>query len=512
MARQGLIFPGGLDVNIGHFFGACMMQKKQFLTKSAFLLGLQCDKLLWMYQNQRELIPEVDETTQAIFRQGHRVGDLAKTLYPDGLEIDWSAGHEQGIAQTRAALRQRKPLFEAGFVHGSLHARADILKPAANGRWDLIEVKSSSKVKEEHIPDVAFQKQVYEGAGIRIHRCYVMHVDTSYVRNGEVDPEGLLQRTEVTDEVKASADVVRAEARRMISVMTAKKCPETGVGSHCEDCALYSDCWAFLPKRHVFSLSRGGQKCYELMDQGILEMKDIPDDFRLNEKQAIQVACEKSRKPHIHPQKIEEFLGNLAYPLYFLDFETFMAAVPPYDRLSPYEPIPFQFSLHVVEAPGKRGKHHSYLADGSGDPRPELLGRLKKLIGRTGSIVAFHASYETRILYLCSRRYPEFAGWIQSLQTRLVDLHVPFRQFDYYHPDQQGSTSLKAVLPALTKIRYDDLEIADGQTASLRFAEMAFGNVTPAVRQAIRAALETYCHQDTEGMVEIVKALRRQCQ
>ncbi|MGA2260032.1 MAG: DUF2779 domain-containing protein [Acidobacteriota bacterium] len=488
-----------------------MAEKKQLLTKSAFLLGLQCDKLLWMYQNQRELMPEVDETTQAIFRQGHRVGDLAKTLYPDGIEIDWSAGHEQGIAQTRAALRQRKPLFEAGFVHGRLHARADILKPAANGRWDLIEVKSSSKVKEEHIPDVAFQKQVYEGAGIRIHRCYLMHVDTSYVRDGEVDPEGLLQRTEVTDEVTASADVVRSEAKRMIAVMSAKKCPEVPVGSHCAECALYGDCWAFLPERHVFSLTYGGQKCYELMDQGILKVRDIPDDFPLREKQAIQVACEKSRKPHMRLEKIEEFLGSLAYPLYFLDFETFMAAVPPYDRMSPYEVIPFQFSLHVLEALGKSGKHHSYLADGSGDPRPELLGMLKKLIGRTGSIVAFNASYETRILYLCSRRFSEFAGWIESLRPRFVDLHVPFWQLDYYHPDQQGSTSLKAVLPAMTKLRYDDLEIGDGQTASLRFAEMAFGDVTPAAKQDIRAALETYCHQDTEGMVEIVKALQRLC-
>jgi hypothetical protein len=162
-----------------------MTQKKQLLRKSAFLLGLQCDKLLWMYQNRRDLIPEVDEATQAVMRQGHRVGDLAKTHYPDGIEIDWDNGHEHGIALTRAALCQRKPLFEAGFVNGSLYARADILKPAANGSWDLIEVKSSGKVKEGHIPDVAFQRQVYEGAGIRIKRCYVMHVDTSYTRDDE---------------------------------------------------------------------------------------------------------------------------------------------------------------------------------------------------------------------------------------------------------------------------------------------------------------------------------------
>jgi hypothetical protein len=488
-----------------------MPAKKPLLTKSAYLLGMQCDKLLWVYQNQRELMPEVDESTQAIFDQGHRVGDLAKTLYPEGIEIDWSAGHDRGIAQTRAVLQERKPLFEAGFVDGRTHARADILAPAANGRWDLIEVKSSSKVKDEHIPDVAFQKQVYEGAGIRIHKCFVMHIDTSYVRYGEVDAEQLMLRTEVTQEVKARADEVESESRRMISVISAKKCPKVDVGPHCADCPLHDDCWSFLPQRHVFALHRGGEKCFELMDQGILRVQDIPDGYRMNKTQAVQVACEKSGKPHIDMDRIEEFVGRLQYPLHFLDFETFMVAVPPYDRMSPYEAIPFQYSLHVIEAPGKRARHYSYLADGSCDPRPELLAGLKAQIGNSGSIVAFNATFEKRILYLCSRHFPEFAGWIESINSRFVDLHVPFRQFDYYHPDQEGSTSLKAVLPALTDLKYDDLEIAGGQTASLRFAEMAFGNLTATEKKAIRKALEIYCHQDTEGMVKIVRVLERLC-
>jgi hypothetical protein len=219
----------------------------------------------------------------------------------------------------------------------------------------------------------------------------------------------------------------------------------------------------------------------------------------------------KSRKPHIRAEKIGEFLNSLRYPLYFLDFETFAVAIPPFDRMSPYEAVPFQFSLHVAEGPRKRAKHHSFLADGSGDPRRELLGRLKKLIGRTGSIVAFNAAIETRVLHLCACRFPEFAGWVQSLGPRFVDLHLPFSRFDCYHSDQQGSISLKAVLPAMTRLRYDDVDIADGQIASLRYAEMAFGNVTADRRRAIRAALETYCHQDTEGMLEIVRVLRGLC-
>ncbi len=481
------------------------------LTKSAFLQGLRCDKLLWMYQNQREQLPEADENTQAIFNQGHLIGDLAKTLYPEGIEIDWSHGHDQGIAQTRDALRHRKPLFEAGFVHGSLHARADILEPAANGRWDLIEVKSSSKVKDEHIPDVAFQKQVYEGAGVRIRRSYVMHVDTSYVRSGEVDPEGLLQRTEVTDEVKDQADVVRSEAKRMVAVMSARKCPKTDIGPHCADCPLYGNCWSFLPERHVFNLTRGGEKCFDLMDQGILKVKDIPDDFPLKEKQAIQVACEKSRQPHVQREKIATFLGSLAYPLYFLDFETYTIAVPPFDGMSPYEQVPFQYSLHVVSSPGARVEHFSYLSDGSTDSRPEVLSTLKSWLGRKGSIIAYNAPFEIRVLDTCAGHFAEYEEWIGSIKPRFVDLLIPFRNFHYYHPDQEGSSSLKAVLPVLTGKSYEGLEIADGQAAALRFREMAFGSADESTKKSIRKALEKYCRQDAEGMVDILKALQDLC-
>ena len=488
-----------------------MTQKTHLLTKTGYLYGLQCDKLFWMYQNKRELLPVPDAATQAIFDQGHLVGDWAKTLYPGGREIDWSAGHEAGIAQTRAALPGRKALFEAGFQHGKMHARADILKPAAGGRWDLIEVKSSSRVKDDHIPDVAFQKHVYEGAGIRVRRCYVMHIDTSYVRAGEIDADRLFQVEEVTQEVKAIADEVKAEARRMLSVMAERRCPEVEVGPHCAGCALYSDCWSFMPERHVFHLIRAGDKSYELMGQGILAIRDIPDSYPLTPKQSIQVACEKTGRRHVDPKGIRAFLDGLQYPLYFLDFETFAAAVPPYDLLSPYENVPFEYSLHVVESPGGRARHHSFLSDGSTDPRPEMLSRLRAQLGKKGSIIAYNAAIEKGVLASCAGYFPKFAAWFDSIRSRIVDLYVPFRDFRFYHPDQNGRTSLKDVLPVLAGRSYEGLAIADGITASLRFSDLAFGNLAEAEKQQIRKDLEAYCHQDTEGMVCIVRALHRQC-
>jgi len=210
-----------------------MPKQKRLLTKTAFGYGLVCDRLLWMYQNARDQLPETDESTQAIFDQGHLIGDLAKTLYPDGVEIDWTSGHERGVAQTGAMLAERKTIFEAGFQHGETHARADILQPAAGGRWDLIEVKSSSAVKEEHLHDVAFQQYVYQGAGLRIGRCYVMHVDKSYVRQGMVEANRLLTRTDVTEEIKPLADGIPSEVRRQLAIMSGAKAPDGALGPHC---------------------------------------------------------------------------------------------------------------------------------------------------------------------------------------------------------------------------------------------------------------------------------------
>ncbi len=485
--------------------------KKHLLTKSAYRYGLVCDRLFWIYQNNREQLPEVDESTQAIFDQGHLIGNLAKSLYPGGVEIDWSAGHEAGITQTGAAVGKRKPIFEAGFQHGMTHARADILNPSALGKWDLIEVKSSSGVKEDHLSDVAFQKHVYESAGVPISRCFVMHLDRTYVRRGDLDVGKLLALTDVTQEIKPFSAGVPAEIERQLSVMSQSEPPEAVIGSGCNGCVLHDECCSFLPARNVFSLNRAGQKSYDLMNQNILAIKDIPEDYDLTQRQSIQVACEKTGEPHIEPQAIQAFLKQLKYPLYFLDFETFMMAVPPYDEMSPYEQVPFQYSLHVIQSPGAQTEHYSFLSPGVTDSRPEIMSALKKQLGQTGSIVAYNAAFEISVLKSCAGHFPLYGAWLESILPRVVDLYIPFRNFHYYHPDQNGSASLKAILPPLTGQGYVGLEIANGLAASLRFREMVFGNLEEERKKEIRNALEIYCQQDTEGMIGIIKALYSFC-
>jgi hypothetical protein len=208
---------------------------------------------------------------------------------------------------------------------------------------------------------------------------------------------------------------------------------------------------------------------------------------------------------------LRSFLAQLRYPLQFLDFETFQPAVPPFDRSRPYGQIPFQFSLHVVPAPGAAPVHYAFLAEEVTDPRPAFLAELRRRLGGEGSIVAYNIAFETGRLRECAEFFPDFQPWADSLLPRFVDLFAPFRSGLYYHPAQHGSASLKAVLPVLTGTGYDALEIHDGGTASREFLRITLGNVPADERARVRAALERYCSQDTQAMIDIVAALTEIC-
>ena len=168
--------------------------REPFISKSKFLSGLQCPKLLWTLYNQKDLIPPPDAAQQAIFDQGHEIGALAKSLYPDGIEFaENTRDLDETIRLTRQVLSARKPLFEAAFESNGGYCRVDILKLAPGDAWDLVEVKSTTGAKEVHLHDCAFQAFVFSGAGLSIRRCYLMHIDSDFVRQGPVDPRLFFQ-------------------------------------------------------------------------------------------------------------------------------------------------------------------------------------------------------------------------------------------------------------------------------------------------------------------------------
>jgi hypothetical protein len=486
--------------------------KTTVISKSKYLSGLQCHKLLWFYYNQPDKIPEPDEGTQAIFDMGHKVGELAQTLFPGGTVIEWNRDVEKMIEPTKKLLAERKPIFEAAVKYKNAYSIADILNPAGKDEWDLIEVKSSTSVKPVNLPDVAIQRYACENSGIKLNKCFLMHINNQYVRRGDVEPQKLFAKEDITVKTEELVGQVEPNLEKMVKVIQAPKCPDIKIGPHCTspyDCPLMEVCWAFLPEKNVFSLYYGKNTGFELLEQGIQKLSEIPPAAKLNSSQNIQVKCAKTKKPHIDKEGISNFLATLQYPLYYLDFETVASAIPFYSGTRPYQNIPFQFSLHIVEKKDGKPEHHSFLAESKADPRPELLKQLKELLGNRGSIVAYHAGFETGCLDSSVEAYPQYGQWLVQVKQRIIDLLVPFKSFSYHHPDQDGSASLKSVLPALTGKGYEGLEISDGTAASREFMRVTFGDVDEAERNKVRKNLEEYCGLDTEGMIWIVDELTK---
>lgn len=496
-------------------------RKSKYLTKTRFINGLACPKWLWLAFNAPDRLPTVDDSAQHRLDQGLRIGALARQRFPNGILIEGET-IEEIVNHSAELVKKKIPLFEAGFVHSDKvsYARADVLVPVGKDLWDLVEVKGTTEVKEEHIPDVAFQHRVYSDAGLKIRRCLILHLNKTYVRSGEVDLSALFQEADVTQDVAALAPDTPAYVDELLQISRSGAAPEFGRGEpfHKDEEGVHVDdaVWKDHPDSDLMELYYGGKKALGWLEAGTYwRIRDVPrDQFKGNRarQQAIQQEAYTSGQPHIDKAKLSSFLEGLHYPLHFLDFETFQPAVPLFNDSWPYQQVPFQFSLHVVEKPGAKARHHGYLSMEAKDPRKGFAEALQAVLGARGHVIAWNVSFEKGRLKELATHLPEHAGWLDRVDARFVDLLVPFRNFDYYHPVQKGSASIKAVLPAMMGKGYEDLATSDGGSASLAYLEAVWGHVygmevSMEQVEATKRNLEAYCGRDTEAMVWIVEKL-----
>jgi hypothetical protein len=490
------------------------------ISKSKFLNALQCPLLLWTQFNDRDAIPLPDVAQQHIFDTGHRVGDLAKELYPDGVEVDFDPTGRRGgptvadtVAETQKLLAERRPIFEASFLledgPGARYLRADVMIPAPDGAWDLIEVKSGTRVKDVNVWDVAYQADTLDRAGVLLRRLCLMHVNNQYVRSGNIAPAELFAFADITAEARARIPQIPVIFTDAVATIAGDR-PRQPIGPHCTEphtCPLIPVCWRDVPPHHVTELAGAAKKAFTLVDQGHTLITDTPDAL-LTPRQVIQKQAIVAGRPHVEPGAARRFLDRLQYPLWHLDFESYNPAVPLFDGTRPYQQIPFQFSLHVQDAPGAPPRHVEFLWAEASDPRPALIDALQA-IGPEGTVLAFNMTFERGVLGALGEAFPAHRAMTSDLAGRLADLADPFRSWSIYHPDQRGRYSLKAVLPAFTGRGYDDLVIADGQAAGREWVRVVHGDPAPAAadRDATLAALRAYCERDTYAMVELLEVL-----
>ena len=485
---------------------------KHVLSKSTFLRGLQCHKSLYLNRHQRGLRDQISPEQDAVFAIGREVGVLAQGLFPGGVQSKPQNNFEfqRAVEVTSELITGGKDvIYEAAFQHDQVLALVDILVRDGD-RWRAYEVKSSTSVKDVHLPDAAIQYYVMKGQGIELADISIVHLNTDYVRHGELDLDELFKLVSVRSEVMARQDEIPGLVAELKGVLDGGVVPDIPIGPQCNDpyaCDFIGHCWSEVPEYSVFNVTRlSEEKAFELYWDGIVRPKDIPANYPLGEAAANQVRSDKTGITRIAEVAIHDFLEGLNYPLHFLDFETFSPAIPPFDGTRPYRQIPFQYSVHRKRSPMGNLEHSGFLAEAGADPRLPLIESMLSDLEGPGDIMVY-SSFEAGRIKDLAEQFPEHSQPLLALLERLEDLMQPFRNRAYYAPEMHGSYSIKAVLPALVPgLSYQELKIADGWAAMRAYSDLA-DEKDPEQVEAVRNDLWEYCKLDTLAMVRILEKL-----
>ncbi|MDP2370605.1 DUF2779 domain-containing protein [Rhodoferax sp.] len=483
-------------------------------SKSKLLALRQCPKRLWLELHRPDLRKD-SATTDAGFQVGYQVGDVARQIYDPqsvGAVIDIGVeGFNKALARSAELLLTAQPVFEAGFSAGGALAFADVMLPqdvAGRRVWRMVEVKSSTSVKDYHRDDVAVQAFVAQTAGVALESIALAHIDSSWVYPGGGDYRGLLRENDLTTEAFARAAEVKGwivQAQRVDALETE---PEMEVGPHCDDpfeCGFHAYCsrdvlTAQCPVQWLPRL--GAAKALELAKRGVTDMRDVGDEL-LNAKQQRVKAHTLANTVFFDATGAAADLSGHDLPAYFLDFETIQFAVPIWQGTRPYQQHCFQFSLHALSESGQLD--HSGFLDLSGDdPSAQFAHALIAACGEHGPVYVYNAAFETSRINELAVRHPDLAERLLSINARVVDL-LPISRERYYHPNQQGSWSIKKVLPAVVpELRYDDLSgVQDGGMAMEAFLEAIHPNTAAERKHEIAQQLLAYCQLDTYAMVRL---------
>jgi hypothetical protein len=474
------------------------------LTKSHFISGLQCPKQLWLTtQNPQTTLP--NPAQQRIITQGEEVGKYARQQFPHGQLIEGPITTALQLTQTAIA-SGATCLFEPTFSFNGLIIRCDILHKTSAETWEIIEVKSSSKVKDEHHWDLAIQKYVLTSANLPISTTQLMHINTQTCIFPDLT--NLFHRTDLTPEVDRLLPQIPQYLQQFQTLLTQPE-PTTPIGKHCDTpnaCPFTHQCWQHVPEISIFTIPRlDWKKKTTLINDNILAISDLPIDYPLTDNQRTYVESIRQNAPKIDPAAIATSLAQLEHPIHFFDFEAQNPAIPRFNGLKPYEQFPFQYSCHILQSDGTI-EHREYLHTDHTDPRPELIAAIVADISTTGSIVVYHKSFEASLLKKMAKDFPEYATQLESIADRLWDLEDIFKHH-YKHPKFRGSTSIKKVLPVLVPhLSYDTQAVQRGDQAQAVWEEMLHCHDRSRQSEMI-AHLKAYCQLDTLAMVEIYKSL-----
>lgn len=487
-----------------------MSRRPPGLSKSRIIAHQQCPKRLWLQVNKKEEAEENQNAAQ-MMAAGTYAGAIAQQMFPDGVVTDPS-NITKALEDTKKLLTERLPIFEAALQFDGVLVFVDMLIPEGDG-FHLIEVKSSTKVKEYHIADTAIQTWVAQQSGIPLSRSSVACIDNTFVYPGEKNYDGLFYLTDVSDEIAPLMGEVSSWVTEARTTLTGDE-PSIVIGEHCKkpfSCPFIGYCSPpdeVKPKYPVSDLPNSRKLTAELLEKGYEDLLTLPGELLVSDIHKRIYQSVVSGEAYVSTE-VSDVVSGIAYPRYYLDFETIQHVVPIWVGTKPYQQVPFQWSCHIESAPGEL-KHEEFLACGHDDPRYEFSRSLLDVLGNNGVIVAYNAGFEKTVLRDLADYFAEFSDDLRRSAEMTIDL-LPITRAHYYHPDMHGSWSIKCVLPSIApELAYDGMDVCDGVMAQNVFKElMEEEELSVQEVDARRQALLSYCEKDTYAMVKIVHYFER---
>jgi len=473
------------------------------LSKSRYVAGLQCPRMLYYIVHNPTELPEPNAFDRYQMEQGTFAGKYAANFFKNAARIP-EFPIDFALQKTQEAIRAGKPhIMEAAFTHENVHVKVDVLRRLDNGKFDIIEIKSKTKVEPTHWDDLAIQMYVLQQNGLEINAAYIFHLNKEYRH-----PDGdLFLLADQTEKVFSKLKEVPQNIKQMTEILARIEPPEQDIGPQCSrpyKCGLRDECWQHIPELSIFNIPRYRGK-WDFYRQGIIELDHVPEDFIGTGSQMPFIESYRTKKPKVDKSGLNKFMGLLKEPLYFMDFETIQLAVPKYNGTKPWQQLTVQWSVHKLTGNGEP-EHFEFIHTEKSDPREPFIKSLLDMLGDTGSIIVWWVPFESGRLKEIADAFPQYQPQIASVLARIWE---PYEASNKYYCDWRfkGSNSLKNVLPVMVPgLSYDPLEIQEGGTAMAEYARM-LGLPGGPEKQQIRQNLLEYCKLDTLAMVEIHRAL-----
>jgi len=506
--------------------------KSYKLTKTLIKSGLQCHKKLW-FDVHKKIKKE-----KATFKRGDLFGEHVVKKYKKGYGefLDLTGERKDIVNKTKQAIISNhiNVIFEGAFEYLNTQVRTDVLIRKKEG-WELLEAKSSTRLKPEYNEDIAIQsfivRECMKQYGQNLICMKLIHFDKYFTLKEKDNYEGLISdEKDLTRKIKEEERKIPKYIKDFMPLTNANSsCPKKEMGCHCKKpykCDYQDRCKSLSPKSNITSytilpyIGCSSELVNYMEKQGTTDLQKVPEKFFKPRKgyapdyhKKIQ-DCHKKNESWINKVNLKNKFNSFKFPFYFMDFEFVGQGVPIIKGTQPYFRLPFQWSVHKWKLPNKKivPSNEKFIKFDDQNIERQFVVELLKAVGKDGTIFAHHAdAVEISILNELKKKdnCKDLADKIDNLTQRTEDTFKLVCE-NFYHPKMNGDYGIKSIIRAIPNIDISyggEESLTGGEDAELAWFICTDPKTSIEEKKRRKKLLLNYCSNDTLAVYHLVKYL-----